>query len=230
MLASSWTRKVFKSICLLFGVLLVGGNYPPASAQYVQKLPATRWPYPTAYPGQPMGASSGGTYAQPGGYVWQNGVPYSYVGGPTLPHVYDYRGPAYYAPQAMGNGYFNFTNNGNQLTYWRAPSGYYYPWYQYQGVPVIYQPIYYSSGTYAQAQPPLTVIFGDMGKFLDDAKTNGKLNENDYGHLKQRLSDLMGKEEELREANGGTLSSDDESSMRNDLEGLSREISYRVRA
>ena len=81
-----------------------------------------------------------------------------------------------------------------------------------------YQPIYYASGTYAQALPPISVVFNDMGKFLDEAKANGKLNVVDYNHLKQRLTDLMGKEEELRTSDNGILSGENESTMRNDLE------------
>ncbi|MBX9952855.1 MAG: hypothetical protein K2Y39_27015, partial [Candidatus Obscuribacterales bacterium] len=80
------------------------------------------------------------------------------------------------------------------------------------------------------AQPALTTIFSDMNKFLDEAKTKGKVSDADYNHLKLRASDLQKKERSLALANGGTLPPDAEEQLRKDVDKLGEEVAYRVKS
>jgi len=134
------------------------------------------------------------------------------------------------APVAVGNGAFSFTGGGVTATMWRGPSGYYYPWC---GRNPIYNQIIYvdQSGTNSEtvAQlPPLSMQFTDMNQYLDDSLKNKKISDNDYKSLKQRLKDIQAKERSFRIQGSGSLTSDIEAEIRQNLTDFGREMTNRV--
>jgi hypothetical protein len=187
----------------------------------------------------------GNPYASPYGVTPYNpynpyGNPYGYNpyrGAGLVPNtgfgvVNPYAGlPAMGMPVPINGGYFGINIGNARLNVWKAPSGYYYPWlprpvgFGYQAPIVIV-----NQGSTTPAAPALTTIFGDMNKFLDEAKTKGKVSEADYNHLKLRASDLQKKERSLATANGGSLQKDDEEQLRKDVDKLGEEVAYRVKS
>ncbi|GEM_PF-1152723 len=167
------------------------------------------------------------------------GNPYGYnpYGGGLVPSsgfgvMNPYAGyPAMGMPVPVNGGYFGINIGNTRLNVWKAPSGYYYPWlprpvgFGYQAPIVIV-----NQGNSTPAQPALTTIFSDMNKFLDEAKSKGKVSESDYNHLKLRASDLQKKERSLATANGGSLQKDDEELLRKDVDKLGEEVAYRVKS
>jgi hypothetical protein len=142
---------------------------------------------------------------------------------------YGYGAPVYAAPVAVPGltGYFRFGNAN--LNYWHAPSGYYYPWAAGSAY-VQQQPIYIVQQGQTQAQqPPLSSMFTDMEKYLDDSQKAGKMGQIDYQRLFRRLQDVRGRYDHLRAAGGGTLDSNDEESIRRDAAGLGGEIARAVK-
>lgn len=140
--------------------------------------------------------------------------------------------PAMGMPVPINGGYFGINIGNSRLNVWKAPSGYYYPWlprpagFGYQAPIVI---INQGQQNPTPAQPPLTTIFSDMNKFLDDAKSKGNISEADYNHLKLRASDLQKKERSLAIANGGSLEQNAEELLRKDVDKLGEEVAYRVK-
>lgn len=204
---------------LLLGLLAASMIAVPAAQAQGVSLGATNRTSTTNY-GAP-------TYFYPGfGYssVPMNTGPY--YGG------YGYGGypaPVYGAPVAVPglNGYFRFGKT--QLNYWRAPSGYYYPWAAGSAY-VPQQPIYIIQQGQTQAQqPPLSSVFSDMESYLDDSQKKGKIGQVNYQRLFRRLQDVRGKYDHLRTAGGGVLDAGDEESIRRDISGLSGEISRAVK-
>ena len=78
-------------------------------------------------------------------------------------------------------------------------------------------------------QPPVSVQFTDTFKFLDDARKDQKLSDNDYESLKRRATDIQKKERSYRIAQGGVLDTDVENEIRRDLDNLANEIASRVK-
>lgn len=78
------------------------------------------------------------------------------------------------------------------------------------------------------AQPPLSTIFSDTLKYLDEQKAAGKISEADFTHLKQRCLDLLSKERSLRYETG-SLDATQEASIRSDVDALGAEIAQRVK-
>jgi len=134
------------------------------------------------------------------------------------------------SPVPIGNGGFSFTGGGITANMWRGPSGYYYPWMN--RTPIYNQIIYVDqSGTNAEtiAQlPPLSMQFTDMNQYLDDSLKNKKISDNDYKSLKLRLKDIQSKERSYRIQGGGSLTSDVEAEIRQNLTDFAREMTNRV--
>lgn len=210
------------AVCLLIG---------PAQAQA-----PTGYIYPNQV--QPrFGVPGYNPYGYPGASPYVN--PYANPYGYSSPYYNTYSLtpglgvtlPNFGQPQALGGGYFGINTGGASFRVWQAPSGYYYPWcgsysLGYQA-PIIYVAPGSSSPT--PAQPPLSTIFSDLDKFLEESKTNGKLSLTDYNHLKLRTRDLQNKERTLRISSGGSLDSGTEADLRKDVEQLSQEVAHRVR-
>ncbi len=134
-------------------------------------------------------------------------------------------------PFGYGPGYYTFTSPQATYHFWRAPSGYYYPWYNYHGVvvPYGYGATSFNQGAIQPTKPSVTVVYQDLNKFLQQAKTEGKLKENDFAQLNKRLNDLISKTNSVRFQEGGTLSETSEDDLRADFDQLSREVSFRLR-
>lgn len=166
-------------------------------------------------------------YANP--YVNPYANPYV---NPYNPYAYNntlrYNSLNYGIPQSLPNGYFGF--NGIGVNFWRAPSGYYYPWCGGGFAPsttILYVPT--SGGQATQAQPPISTIVGDLVSFLDDSKTKGRMSEADYTHLRQRALDLQSKQRNLVVQGGGALDPQDEQIIRRDLDQVQQEALERLR-
>lgn len=201
-----------------------GTNLIPASP-FVYGNPYGYTPYGNPYAGSPYGSNP--LFNPVGGYgynPWLNryGNPYAYNGVPIN---------SFGAPVSIGNGFFGLSTNGRNLNFWKAPSGYYYPWtYGYGSsytAPIVV--INNGSTTPQPAQPPLSTVFSDTLKYLDEQKASGKISEADFTHLKQRCLDLLSKERSLKTANGGALDTQQEASIRADVDSLGGEIAQRVK-
>lgn len=143
--------------------------------------------------------------------------------------VYGFRAPV---PFGYGAGYYTMVSPTATYHFWKAPSGYYYPWYHYYGVVPPYGygvATIYDQGSLQPQQPPLSTVFDDLKKFLTQSKTEGKLKENDYAQLSKRLNDLTSKTNSIRFQEGGTLSESSEQDLRTDLENFAKEASFRLR-
>ncbi|MBU6453209.1 MAG: hypothetical protein KGS72_15605 [Cyanobacteria bacterium REEB67] len=184
----------------------------------------TGWsPNPNNYAGTPYAGN--GIY---GGFN-RTAYPGSYYPGMGTGPVYPFGNP-YINPVAAGNGFYNFVGGGVAANLWRAPSGYYYPWYRGGGFnQIIYVDQSQSQAQTVAQQPPLSSQFSDMGQYLDDSKKNGKLADNDYKSLKMRLTDIHSKERSLRIAGGGQLSDEYEAEIRQNLNDFSREMVERIK-
>jgi hypothetical protein len=134
-----------------------------------------------------------------------------------------------YAPIVVPGTSAFFRFGGVTTHYWKAPSGYYYPW----GVGASYAApaqVYYVNQGQTQAQnPPVYLMLGDMRKYLDDMKKDGRLTDGDYQHLFRRVQDLQAKYDHLMAMNGA-LDTTDEDSVRRDAGLLGSEIAQRVKA
>ncbi len=181
--------------------------------------------YGNPYAGSPYGSNP--LYNPAGGYgynPWVNryGSPYAYNGVPIN---------SFGAPVSVGNGFFNLSSNGRNFNFWKAPSGYYYPWTAGYGQSYTAPIVILNNGSSAPqpSQPPLSTMFSDTLKYLDDQKAAGKISDVDFTHLKQRALDLLSKERSLRTAAGGSLDQSQEQSIRNDVDSLGGEIAQRVK-
>jgi hypothetical protein len=179
-------------------------------------------PYGNPYAGSPFGSNP--LYNPAGGYVnpWVNpyGNPYMYNGMPIN---------SFGMPTPIGGGFFGMASNGRNFNFWKAPSGYYYPWSAGYGQSYTAPIVVINNGATQPAQPPLSTIFSDTLKYLDDQKAAGKLSEGDFTHLKQRTLDLLSKERDLRTQASGSLDQEQETSIRNDVDTLGGEIARRVK-
>lgn len=156
------------------------------------------------------------------------GNPYGYNPYGYAPAYGQY--PLISSPQAIGGGIFNFRIGNNTVQYWRAPSGYYYPYGAYRGLPYVPTVIYQQSGAApAPAQPPLSAMIKDVREYLSETNKEGKLSSGDYESLSRRLKDLMLKEQSLRSSSGGSLDEGQEEQLRQDFQKLSDEITFRMK-
>ncbi len=203
-----------------------------SSGQYVGNPAA---PSPTIIPGQHPYTPIPGQY--PGGY-YGNGYGYGYGG--QYPYAnqsgYGYYGanayapayPALGAPVALPGGNFRFNVGGFSGAYWRAPSGYYYPW----GAGAVYTTpppiINVVQGSSQPTQPAVTDMLKDMSAYIEEQNTKKKFKSDDYQHLARRVRDLQQEEASFRSRNNGTLDPTDEENLRKNCAMLSGDISRRV--
>lgn len=164
-----------------------------------------------------------GPYNQYGAYPYANQPGYGYYGANPVAPAY----PAYGAPVPVNGGLFRFNVGGFSGSYWKAPSGYYYPW----GAGAYLAPapvIIVEQGVSQQAQPPVADMLRDMSSYIEDQNGKKKFKPEDYQHLSRRVKDLMSLDSTMRTRNGGTLDPSDEEKMRRDTAALSGDISRRV--
>jgi hypothetical protein len=137
--------------------------------------------------------------------------------------------PAYASPSALGGGYYQLGGLSGRMGYWRAPSGYYYPWcptvympgVAYSQTPAIYA---LSQGNLAPVQPSVGSIISDMRNFIEDAKTKNQLDQSNYEDIFRRLNDITARSSEFSAKNGGLLNVSDERAIRRELDLLSADL------
>jgi hypothetical protein len=156
-------------------------------------------------------------------------VPYQYGNNPYgSPYAYSNFGvPSPYG--VAGQGFYNIAVGGNNLRFWRSPSGYYYPWvtpFTGYGSPIVYVPVAGQSAQ--QALPPISTVCADLLNYLDQQKEKGNISQGDYDHLKRRTTDLRNKDRDLRTASNGAIDPQDEAIMRKDIETLGAEVARRI--
>lgn len=157
--------------------------------------------------------------------------PYARTSGFYTPPYLGVNYPAFGAPRALGGSYYQIPSGQSMLPMWHAPSGYYYPWafrprnfgYAYPLPILVIQ-----NQNPEPALPPLSVVFSDMTKYLEENKKDKKISEYDYTGMIRRVKDLQSKERTLRIAAGGTLDPADEAQIRRDLDQVGSELSWRV--
>lgn len=224
---------------------LLSFNPAPAPAQWQTGQPSA--------PSLPLGVAPPGANYAPGlmnpvtsPYPGQNGlgyIPSATLGGISNPYPYPvnpmfncpYGVPGYInAPVPIGGGNFSFRLGNMNCNLWKAPSGYYYPYsHGFGGLGLGYVNTIFiapnSQEPPVAKQPPVSVQFTDTFKFLDDARKDQKLSDNDYESLKRRATDIQKKERSYRIAQGGVLDTDVENEIRRDLDNLANEIASRVK-
>jgi|AGTN01.1.fsa_nt_gi hypothetical protein len=195
------------------------------SPAVAEPLPGTRGGQVYVPPGQPV----------PNYYNNYNPAnpynPYARTSGFYTPPYLGVNYPAFGVPQAIGGGFFRIPSGQTMLPMWQAPSGYYYPWafrprnfvYAYPLPILVIQ-----NQNPEPALPPLSVVFTDMTKYLDENKKDKKITEYDYGGMIRRVKDLQSKERTLRIAASGSLDPADEAQIRRDLDQVGSELSWRV--
>lgn len=182
-------------------------NLNPFGAGGVQSQGSSPYPYVNQY----------------GRYPYANQPGYGYYGASGVAPVY----PAYGAPVPVNGGLFRFNVGGFSGSYWKAPSGYYYPW----GAGAYLAPapvIVVEQGVSQPAQPPVPDMLRDMSSYIEDQNSKKKFKPEDYQHLSRRVKDLLSLESTMRTRNGGTLDANDDEKMRRDTAALSGDISRRV--
>lgn len=133
----------------------------------------------------------------------------------------------YYTPPAAVTGnYFRFGQVGAGVTYWRSPTGYYYPWGGYVANSPI---IIVQEGQSQSTVPPISTILTDMEKYVTEAKEKNKISEQDYTNINRRINDLRRKLSSMMRSAEGQLDPQDDTFFRRDLDTLSRDISLRVK-
>ncbi len=201
--------------------------------------------------GYPIGTSSGtdnGTTYYPGSNpVWGlGGMPVGSIGFPTAdiaqfgfynnsalgyysanPMMGQY--PVYPAPVSLGDSYYAFGGMNSRMGYWRAASGYYYPWCSPVYLPgVAYSssaPIYMmDQGNLVPAKPSVATVISDMRQFIDDAKPKKQLDQSTYEYVFNTLNQISDRTDALSAKNSGTLDPSDETTLRRDLDLLGADI------
>ena len=188
--------------------------------------------------GAPYGTSTqlgGNTYAQQysgnynrgnyyGQYPYANQPGYGYYGATPYAGYY----PALGNPVPVDGGLFKFRVGGFSGSYWKSPSGYYYPW----GAGAIYSSpppvIVVNEGSTQPALPPISDMLRDMSTYVEEQNTKKKFKPDDYQHLARRVRDLQSLDSTMRARNSGTLDQNDEEKLRKDCAMLSGDISRRV--
>ncbi len=191
---------------------------------------------PTGYYYGPGNAYHGGyantnpyyqNYPVYGNYPYGNPYYSPYVGRYNINGV---NIPVFGAPQPLGSNLYGVTYGGAPYQFWRAPSGFYYPWaggYNYNQYPILVMPP--SSSTPVQTLPPVTTVVSDLDSYLNRAKEEGKISNENYVNLRERAHNILNKAQDDAQANGGTIDPDQEADLRRDVENLSAEVAYRVK-
>lgn len=141
--------------------------------------------------------------------------------------------PAFGEPRLIRDNLYYIPSGECNLPMWKAPSGFFYPWvprpvgFRYEHpLPVLM----FEKGNEAPSPliPPMSVEFSDMEKYLEEAKKDGRISEGDCSNIVRRVRDLKSKERSLRMAAGGSLDSADETTLRRELDDLSKELILRL--
>ncbi len=205
------------------------GYYGNSTNRYPNVLPTSGVMGPnmqtySQYGRNPATGGYGGYGGYYGQYPYANQPGYGYY--TASPYLNSY--PALGSPVPVNGGMFRFNIGGFSGSYWRAPSGYYYPW----GAGAVFATpapvIIVNNGSSQVAQPPVGDLFKDMSSYIEDQNTKKKLKPDDYQHLARRLRDLQGMEASMRTRNNGSLDPDDEETLRKDAAMLSGDISRRI--
>lgn len=167
-----------------------------------------------------------GPYYYPGFGYSSRPLPGAGYGGLGYGSVY---GMPIATPIPVGGaaGYFKFGNAAIQ--YWKAPSGYYYPWGMGAGYGVPNTTYVIQQGVTQAEKPPLSALFTDMQKYMDDNKDRGRISDADFNHIFRRLQDIRGKYDHDRAAGNGTADASDEEYARRQLELLGSELSMKIK-
>lgn len=175
-------------------------------------------------------ATTGASPTGSSGYV----NPYQTNSGFFNPTQGNINYPTFGAPVNINGSFYRVPSGNTQLPMWRAPSGYYYPWcprpsgfsYAYP-MPVLIIENRQSTSP-APALPPISTMMADMEKYLDDSKKDGKITDRDYTNMVRRVKDLKSKERTMRIAGSGSLDPGDETQIRNDLDQVGSELTWRL--
>ena len=219
---------------LLPALILLLAVHTPASAQYfggsaqfgtTSTIPNSGFATMGSTAAQPPPGSSVGI--SPGTFYYYNRPGVGYY----APNPYASAFPAYVNPFTGYSNLMQFGSIGFRSGYWRAPSGYYYPW-----MPRVYSPgvtygasvpaiVTVDQGRTKAARPPLSVVFNDMRQFLDESLANNKIDRATYDRLGLRLEDLQGKEKLFNAAAPrGLMSPEDDMDIRHQIDLVSLEL------
>lgn len=127
---------------------------------------------------------------------------------------------------AAGGGFYTINYGGRNVRFWQGPTGYYYPWLSGISAPTVYIP--QAGQTPQPTAPPISTICSDLLTYLEQQKEQGNVSQEAYEHLKRRTMDIRNKERDLRIASNGSIDSQDEASIRRDLESLGSEVARSV--
>lgn len=189
------------------------------------------------YGGYPYGNPYSQNYPAYGGYPYYNPYNNPYYYNPYRPTYlgrYNIGGviqPVFGAPQVIDGNWYGVGIGGTNYPFWRAPSGFYYPWangISYSGSPILVVPP--SGGGPLQTQPPVSTVISDLNNYLDEAKDGGKISADHYQDFRQKTKYLLSKQQSMAEGNGGVLDPDQEEELRKEIERLSNEVVYRVKS
>lgn len=203
----------------------------PAHAQTQAQYNSYANPYLNPYAPAPANGTFGvnGSFGANGSFgmngVNPYGYGYGYAGYPIGPFVpYQWGGGV---PMNLGGAAFSCRIGNFNCNFWKAPSGYYYPW---MGRAMVAAPIIYVDNSQAQPKaPPLSTQFTDTFKFLDDSLKDKKISESDYASLKRRCSDIQSKFKSYQTAGGGQVDAGIEGEIRTDLDNFNKEMSERIK-
>ena len=219
-----------KAVILLLALVVV--SVSPASSQNRNQQRQYGNYNPNLSPNvNPFGAGGVPSQSSPyspylnqyGQYPYANQPGYGYYGANRMAPAY----PAYGTPVPLNGGLFKFNVGGFSGSYWKSPSGYYYPW----GAGAYLAPapiIVVEQGVSQPAQPPVTDMLRDMSSYIEDQNGKKKFKPEDYQHLSRRVRDLTSLESTMRTRGGGTLDPSDEEKIRKDTAALSGDISRRI--
>ena len=212
---------------------------PPAQAQMDSRQSSGS--FAPVNPAMPNGVQYGtrgyGNYAVPYGQTYGQafgGNRYGYnpyfnpYNGPAIGPLTPYAWGGIPQPVAIGGASFSARIGNASVNFWRAPSGYCYPWLPMGGYPAFNQIIYVGPSGNNQPEvkvPAIATMLSDSNKYLDDMKKDNKLSDGDYRSLKQRATDIQNKEKSYRNQQGGELDPALEAEIRSDIEKFGREIS-----
>jgi hypothetical protein len=129
----------------------------------------------------------------------------------------------------LGIGYYQLGGLAGGMSYWRAPSGYYYPWgassiYGAGGYTPTHVTYVYQGGAFAESKPSVPSVINDLRRFVEDAKSKQQLDDSNYEQLTVRLNDITEQTRAMSQNNGGTLNVSDEQTVRRALDELITEI------
>lgn len=137
------------------------------------------------------------------------------------------------SPVSLGGGYYQLGGLTERIGYWRAASGFYYPWFPAVYMPgVKYGPVgtVYSvqEGMFAPAHPSIGQMLADMREYIEIAKDKRLLDAAMYQNLYRRVNDLTALATALITKDGGALSPQHENELRKTLDLLGADLSRAI--